>query len=229
VNAARNIDISATVTGPATAPLYKQGGSPLILTGANSYQGGTVITAGGLGGGLCASLAKIGDKSEPVVEALVKRVADGTWVARPKGTIWFNPDDPPAYDDEKDWGSKHHALQALRKLAPDRVEEALTLALRAKDAPEVRKWAASGPAGPTGSGARVPAELPGHPAGVRRDALLHPPGGDGRPTPPDLPGGRLVVVPAEQGVLLGRPPGLVPPPPPDPRAGLGGGPPDSGP
>jgi HEAT repeat protein len=88
------------------------------------------------------ALARIGDKSDVAVEALVKRVGDNTWDPRPKERVEYPEDDPPAYDDVKDWGSKHHALQALRKLAPDRAEEALTLALRAKD-PGVRKWAAN--------------------------------------------------------------------------------------
>lgn len=87
------------------------------------------------------SLGKIGDKSEAVIDALIKRVGDSVWSPRPERTISFNPDDPPAYDDHKDWGSKLHALQALKNLAPARVEDALATALRAKS-PEVRKWAA---------------------------------------------------------------------------------------
>ena len=60
---------------------------------------------------------------------------------RPGGFISYNPDDPPAYDGHETWGSKHHALVTLKKLAPERVEEALSLALTAKS-PEVRTWAA---------------------------------------------------------------------------------------
>jgi autotransporter-associated beta strand protein len=46
VYAAGSVNISANVIGPATAPLHKEGGGLLILTGANTYQGGTVINAG---------------------------------------------------------------------------------------------------------------------------------------------------------------------------------------
>jgi serine/threonine protein kinase/HEAT repeat protein len=73
------------------------------------------------------ALGQLGDKS--AVPALVKRVGDSVWLVDQ-----FGPRDPEA-------GGKSAALTALKTLAPDRVVEALTLCLEAKEY-RMRRWAA---------------------------------------------------------------------------------------
>jgi HEAT repeat protein len=85
------------------------------------------------------SLKVIGDRSATVVNALVKRIADEAWFARPANA----PDggDEP-YDGYKGQGSKDRALAALKSLAPERVKDALTQATRSKNV-QVKEWAAA--------------------------------------------------------------------------------------
>jgi HEAT repeat protein len=73
------------------------------------------------------SLGRLGDKS--AVPALAKRVADDTWIASP-----FNDKSDPY------GGGKGAALDALRKLDKDKVEEALLQATKSKN-PKVKEWA----------------------------------------------------------------------------------------
>jgi HEAT repeat protein len=82
------------------------------------------------------SLGKLGAKE--AVPALIKRVADDVWVQHP-GLATFADSTP--YDGIKEKGSKDRALQVLGKLAPDKVEEALVLAMKSKTY-QVRSWAA---------------------------------------------------------------------------------------
>jgi HEAT repeat protein len=83
------------------------------------------------------SLRKLGDKSkmppdlikqvaEAAVPALMNRVADDRWA----GGSGYDPQ----------YGGKDAALNALRVLAPEKVQEALLLALKS-NTPEVKKWA----------------------------------------------------------------------------------------
>jgi hypothetical protein len=81
------------------------------------------------------TLGKLGAKE--AVPALIKRVADDVWVQGPSFTL--GSDNSP-YDGWAKQGSKDRALQVLAKLAPDKVEEALTRALESKK-PEVKAWA----------------------------------------------------------------------------------------
>jgi HEAT repeat protein len=87
------------------------------------------------------SLGKLTPKeTDDVVPALVKRVADDVWVAPYFGSddgAWAGRtlQDPEA-------GGKAAALRALEKLAPDRVDAALSDAQRSKS-PDVRAWAAT--------------------------------------------------------------------------------------
>jgi HEAT repeat protein len=84
------------------------------------------------------SLGQRGEKAKAAVPALIERVADNVWAA--SGVVILSHD-KAAYDDRKDrQGSKEAALQALTKLAPEKVEEALAKALDAKNA-RVRAWA----------------------------------------------------------------------------------------
>jgi hypothetical protein len=71
------------------------------------------------------------------VPALIKRVADDVWLRAPDR---IDSDDLSPYDGIGVRGSKDRALQVLRKLAPDKVGEALTLALKSKK-PEIKTWA----------------------------------------------------------------------------------------
>jgi hypothetical protein len=64
-------------------------------------------------------------------------VGDDVWLQRPFGTLLG---DSSPYDGMPERGSKDRALQVLGKLAPDKVEEALLLALKSKK-PEVKSWA----------------------------------------------------------------------------------------
>jgi HEAT repeat protein len=83
------------------------------------------------------SLKTLGDKE--AVPDLVRRVADDLWMAPQRIALTGN-----AYAGEfsdPEWGGKTAALNALRELAPQRVEEALTQALRSTT-PAVRFWAA---------------------------------------------------------------------------------------
>jgi hypothetical protein len=81
------------------------------------------------------TLGKLGAKE--AVPALIQRVADDVWLERPFGTLLG---DSSPYDGMPERGSKDRALQVLIKLAPDRVEEALLLAMKSKK-PEVKAWA----------------------------------------------------------------------------------------
>jgi HEAT repeat protein len=76
-------------------------------------------------------------RAKEAVPALIKRVADDVWLQAPDSIFR----DPTPYDGCSDRrGSKDRALQVLRKLAPDKVEEALAAAMKSKK-PEVRRWA----------------------------------------------------------------------------------------
>jgi HEAT repeat protein len=81
------------------------------------------------------SLKMLGDKA--AVPALVKRVADEVWLSRPTGFFTYR-DEP--YDGFRGLGSKDHALEALKALAPEQVKAALQEAARSSKA-EVKKWA----------------------------------------------------------------------------------------
>jgi hypothetical protein len=81
------------------------------------------------------SLKKLGDKA--AVPALIKRVADDVWLPRPGGFLLYR-DEP--YDGFRGLGSKDHALDALRQLAPEQATTALQQATKSGNA-EVRKWA----------------------------------------------------------------------------------------
>jgi HEAT repeat protein len=77
-------------------------------------------------------------EAKEAVPALIQRVADDLWVQHP-GIATFADNTP--YDGIKDRrGSKDRALQVLAKLAPDKVEEALLLAMKSKS-PAVQVWA----------------------------------------------------------------------------------------
>jgi Mg-chelatase subunit ChlD len=75
------------------------------------------------------SLGKMGARARGAVPALARRVADDVWI----GGVFANTADPHG-------GGKAAALEALKKLAPDRVEETLLLAMRSKN-PAVKSWA----------------------------------------------------------------------------------------
>jgi hypothetical protein len=81
------------------------------------------------------TLGKLG--AMEAVPALIQRVSDDVWLQRPWGSILG---DTSPYDGIKDTGSKDRALQVLARLAPDRVEEALLLAMKSKS-PAVQVWA----------------------------------------------------------------------------------------
>jgi hypothetical protein len=76
-------------------------------------------------------------EAREAVPALIKRVADDVWLQRPFGSTLG---DTRPYDGTKERGSKDRALQVLAKLAPDKVEEALLLALKSNK-PAVKNWA----------------------------------------------------------------------------------------
>jgi predicted Ser/Thr protein kinase len=82
-------------------------------------------------------LMQLNDKS--AVPDLIKRVADGRWVVDdyigPR--LFYSPND---YDPIG--GGKSAALEALRKLAPARVDDALSKAMKSPN-PHVAAWAAS--------------------------------------------------------------------------------------
>jgi serine/threonine protein kinase/HEAT repeat protein len=86
------------------------------------------------------SLAELGDPA--AVPGLARRVADDAWLASPGFVTAYFGGVRPAYDDDPEWGSKPAALRALKRLAPDRVPEALLQALKSSNA-NVRVWAAS--------------------------------------------------------------------------------------
>jgi HEAT repeat protein len=75
------------------------------------------------------SLGNLGDKARGAVPALIGRVADDVWISSRIALY----EDPNA-------GGKAAALAALKKLAPDRVEEGLLKALKSKN-PAVKAWA----------------------------------------------------------------------------------------
>jgi HEAT repeat protein len=70
------------------------------------------------------SLAGLGEKARPAVPALVERVADALW-------------ENPGYENNL---SKDAALAALKKLGPDRFEEALLAAAKSQN-PNIKNWA----------------------------------------------------------------------------------------
>jgi hypothetical protein len=72
-------------------------------------------------------LGKMGARARPAVSYLVKRVCDDVWVG--------GPFDPDPYS-----GGKTAALEALEKLAPDKVTETLLAARKAKN-DRVKAWA----------------------------------------------------------------------------------------
>jgi HEAT repeat protein/tetratricopeptide (TPR) repeat protein len=82
-------------------------------------------------------LKKRGDRA--AVPALVRRIADEVWIPRPGGFLLYR-DEP--YDGFRGLGSKDHALEALKALAPEQVTVALAAALDAKDN-RIRTWAAA--------------------------------------------------------------------------------------
>jgi HEAT repeat protein len=87
------------------------------------------------------ALGEIGDKS--AVDPLIERIADDVWVPRPGGSFtyhWYHD----AYDGIKDVGSKDRAVDALKKLAPEQVKDALKKAAESKKK-EVRDWAEKQP------------------------------------------------------------------------------------
>jgi HEAT repeat protein len=72
-------------------------------------------------------LGKMGARARPAVPFLIKRVCDDVWVG--------GPFDPDPYS-----GGKTAALEALEKLAPDKVTETLLAARKAKN-DRVKAWA----------------------------------------------------------------------------------------
>ena len=85
------------------------------------------------------SLGQLGDPA--AVPALIRRVADDVWFGLPFSN--YIPVDDTPYDDIAEGagqGSKPAALAALKKLAPEKVEQALLDASKSKN-PEVRRWA----------------------------------------------------------------------------------------
>ena len=76
------------------------------------------------------ALAKLGDKARPTVPALAARVADDVF----DSTNSFTRNGDP------NGGCKAAALEALQKLAPDRVEGALLKARKSKNE-QIRAWA----------------------------------------------------------------------------------------
>ena len=76
------------------------------------------------------ALAKLGEKAKPTVPALAARVADDVI----DSTNSFTRNGDP------DGGCKAAALEALQKVAPDRVEAALLKARKSKNE-EIRAWA----------------------------------------------------------------------------------------
>src|SRR5262249_31946025 len=76
------------------------------------------------------ALAKRGVKAREVIDALIERVADDVWTT---GAV--------QQDNATGNTSKDAALKALKKLAPDKVEDALAKALESKN-PRVKAWAA---------------------------------------------------------------------------------------
>jgi HEAT repeat protein len=101
------------------------------------------------------TLGKLGAKE--AVPALIERVADDVWVQHP-GIVTFGDSTP--YDGHQKTGSKDRALQALSKLAPEKVRDALLLALKSKSY-QVRRWAARELAGQKKSAAIVAALVEG--------------------------------------------------------------------
>jgi hypothetical protein len=87
---------------------------------------------------------KPGQGADPVVAALIERVADDKWIE--SGVAEYA--DPLA-------GGKGAALHALRTLAPDRVNEALLKALTSKNV-NVRRWAATELGRPPPAGRTAP-------------------------------------------------------------------------
>ena len=77
------------------------------------------------------SLGKMGTKAKGAVPALVKRVADEQY-GKPDESFGYNQ-----YNNGKD---KNAALAALKALAPEKVEQALVDATKAKN-PDVKLWA----------------------------------------------------------------------------------------
>jgi tRNA A-37 threonylcarbamoyl transferase component Bud32 len=75
------------------------------------------------------SLGVMGARARGAVPALARRVADDVWI----GGVFAHTADPHG-------GGKAAALEALKKLAPERVEGALLLAMKSKN-PAVKSWA----------------------------------------------------------------------------------------
>jgi hypothetical protein len=75
------------------------------------------------------SLGKMGARARGAVPALARRVADDVWIAG----IFADSADPHG-------GGKAAALEALKKLAPDRVQGALLQAMKSKNS-HVKAWA----------------------------------------------------------------------------------------
>jgi HEAT repeat protein len=83
------------------------------------------------------SLGKMGAKAKGAVPGLMKRLADD---------LWGSADNSVHQDNATGNTSKDAALKALKQIAPEKVEEGLTAALKSKNA-KVRSWAATALAG----------------------------------------------------------------------------------
>ena len=83
------------------------------------------------------ALGKTGPRARPAAQALVDRIADDVW--NDSGSPYLIGGNDAAYDDHKN-GSKDAALEALKVVAPERVEEALLLAAKSKNR-HVKSWA----------------------------------------------------------------------------------------
>jgi HEAT repeat protein len=118
------------------------------------------------------ALGKLGDKA--AVDALVERIADDFW-GRTKGHARELPNETP-YEDVAtgpNQGSKYAALDALQKLAPERMTEALQRALKSRQ-PRVVEWAVRNLADQKANGTIVQAvadQLAHKEARVRREAV----------------------------------------------------------
>jgi hypothetical protein len=79
------------------------------------------------------ALGRLGDKARAAVPALMDRIADD---------VWGDPKTAVHRDNSSTHSSKDNALEALHRIAPEKVEEALVRATKSEN-PRVRSWASS--------------------------------------------------------------------------------------
>ncbi len=129
-HAARALGAKITPDGDQNSSSPKDDPAPIDPT-VQALIDGLSDTDGTVRRASAEGLRQRGDQA--AVPALVKRVADDTWIAKPRFRGTNGGGDPEA-------GGKTAALEALRKLAPDKVPEALRQAQRSKNS-SVRAWA----------------------------------------------------------------------------------------